>query len=228
MRWPADMQDADQREQPARRIEIDVDLAVQALAQQFGALVVQAAPAHVDGLDARRARGLDGLVVGLADGEVVAHHAAERQQRQRHGVERPVGLVENLHLQPVLGDREMQVVGAREIARRAEGVVLQQVVDGHGALVLDLRGAADHRRVVERDAGQTFAGPFALRGILLGIVGHARWPPPPVRTAPGWPPGAGRRSARGRRAPRPRRDAPPPDRWRPALRRRRKSARYVS
>ena len=51
----ADMQDADQGEQPTRGVEVDLDLAREPLAQQLGAFVVQAAPAHVDGLDLARA-----------------------------------------------------------------------------------------------------------------------------------------------------------------------------
>ena len=50
-----DVQDADQREQAPRGVEVELDLAGQALAQQLGAFVVQAAAAHVDGLDLRRA-----------------------------------------------------------------------------------------------------------------------------------------------------------------------------
>src|SRR3546814_18722894 len=69
------------REQPARGDEVDLDLAAEAFLQQLGAFVVQAAPAHVDGLDARRTRRLDGFVIGLADGEVVADDAAERDRK---------------------------------------------------------------------------------------------------------------------------------------------------
>ena len=45
----------DQREQPPRRIEIDFDLAVEPVHQRLRALVVDAAPAHVDRLDLARA-----------------------------------------------------------------------------------------------------------------------------------------------------------------------------
>src|SRR3546814_6945271 len=93
------------------------------------------------------------------------------------------------------------MVGAAVVAERPEEVVLQQIVDRHCPLVLDLGTAADDRAVVQRDVGQ----PFGRRHFLLGVVGHARWPCFGVRKAPGWPPGAGRPSARGHRAPPPRR-----------------------
>src|SRR3546814_20211699 len=73
-------------------------------------------------LDARRTRRLDGFVIGLADGEVVADDAAERRQRQDHRVERPVGLVEDVELQAGLGDRKAQVGGTAVGAERPEEV----------------------------------------------------------------------------------------------------------
>ena len=56
--------------------------------QQAAALVVQAAPAHVDGLDLGGGLGLDRLVIALADQEIVLHDAAERRQRQHDVLER--------------------------------------------------------------------------------------------------------------------------------------------
>ena len=51
--------------------------------QDFGALVVDAAPAHVDRLDAARRAGADRLAVAVADQEVVLHDLAERRERER-------------------------------------------------------------------------------------------------------------------------------------------------
>src|SRR6185437_16237880 len=76
------MQDADQREDAARRVVIDVDLALEPLAQQRRAFVVQPAAAHVERLDLRRRRVADRLVVALADQKVVPDDAAERRERQ--------------------------------------------------------------------------------------------------------------------------------------------------
>src|SRR5271154_6631026 len=83
----SDVQHADEGEEPARGVEVDLDLVRQPLPQQLRALVVQAAPAHVESLDARRTRGADGGVIVLADQEVVADDAAEGLQRQLHPLE---------------------------------------------------------------------------------------------------------------------------------------------
>src|ERR1051325_4862439 len=78
------MQDADQGEQPARGVGIDLDLSLQPLPEQRGAFVVYAAPAHVQGLDLLRRRLADGLEVAVTDQEVVLDHAAEGREREHH------------------------------------------------------------------------------------------------------------------------------------------------
>src|SRR5215471_16481884 len=76
------VQHGDQREQVARRVEVDDDLVLEPLHQELGALVVQRAPAHVDRLDLARRRGADRRVVAVADHEVVLHDALEWRERQ--------------------------------------------------------------------------------------------------------------------------------------------------
>src|SRR5581483_11071778 len=73
----ADVQHAEQREQAARRVVVDLDAPLELGLQQARALVVEAAPAHVDRLDARGRRALDRLVIALADLEIVPDEAAE-------------------------------------------------------------------------------------------------------------------------------------------------------
>src|SRR6185369_3100769 len=70
IRLHSDMQRADQREQPSRGVEVDLDLARQALAQDLRALVVQSPSAHVDSFDLRRRGGLDRMEIAIADVEV--------------------------------------------------------------------------------------------------------------------------------------------------------------
>src|SRR6185503_18021363 len=61
---------ADEREQASRCGDVDQDLALEPLHEETAAFVMQAAPSHVDGLDARGRRGLDRLVVALAHQEI--------------------------------------------------------------------------------------------------------------------------------------------------------------
>src|SRR5262245_54749769 len=89
------MQGADEGEQTARRVAVDADLALEALYQNAAALVVQATAPHVDGLNARRRRGADGLVVALADDEVVFDDTPQRRQREHHREWLPPSLLGN-------------------------------------------------------------------------------------------------------------------------------------
>ena len=101
---PLPVQDADQREQPARGFEIDPHLALQALLQRARAFVMDAAAAHVDGLDLVRRRGADRLVIAVADHEIVLHDPAERRQRQQMRHHRRAVLAADVEHQPVAGD----------------------------------------------------------------------------------------------------------------------------
>src|SRR5882757_1384145 len=83
-----DVQHADQREQPPRGIEIDLDLVVETLLEHLGAVVVQASPRHVDGFDLGRCRTANRLVVTIADREIISDRTAERGEREHDGVER--------------------------------------------------------------------------------------------------------------------------------------------
>src|ERR1700688_3138922 len=80
---PFPVQHADQREQPAGGFEIDPHLALQALLQRARAFVVDAAAAHVDGLDLVRGRSADRLIIAVANHEIVFHDSPERRQRQQ-------------------------------------------------------------------------------------------------------------------------------------------------
>src|SRR5690606_10636342 len=67
---PANMQHADEGEQAAGGVEIDIKLVGDALLQHFGGLVVDAAPPHVDGFDLAGGGVANRLIVAVADGEV--------------------------------------------------------------------------------------------------------------------------------------------------------------
>src|ERR1700677_1470980 len=74
------VQDGDQREQPAGGFEVDPYLALQAFLQSARTFVVDAAAAHVDGLDLVRRPGTNRLIIAVADSEVVLHDPPERCQ----------------------------------------------------------------------------------------------------------------------------------------------------
>ena len=70
MRLTLPVQDGDRREQPAGGFEVDPDLAIQPFLQGAGTFIVDAAAAHVDGLDlvrgiSARHKGLPVLVLTM-------------------------------------------------------------------------------------------------------------------------------------------------------------------
>src|ERR1700743_444341 len=69
------MQDADEREKAARGFEIGLYLAGEPFDQKFGAFIVDRTPPHIQGFDLRRRRRADGLVVAVADQEIILHDA---------------------------------------------------------------------------------------------------------------------------------------------------------
>src|SRR5581483_3364437 len=111
-RLAAEVQRADQREQPTRGVEVDLDLAFQAFPQHLRTFVVQAAPAHVDRLDLRRRGGADRAVVAVADLEIILHDPAERRERQDEAVEVAIPGVADIDDQAILLDAEAQMIGA--------------------------------------------------------------------------------------------------------------------
>src|SRR5690606_14178341 len=174
------MQDADQGEETAGGVEIGIDLALQAFAQQFRSLVVDAAPRHVDGLDLRRRRALDGLVVAVADLEIVLHDPAEGRERQDDLAERRCLFVADVEDQAVLldGEHELErplVVGG---AHRGEDVLLDQVEDRDLALMLDIRRPAHHAALVELHVDEAVA---------VGWAAFAHAAPSRIDTDSAWP-----------------------------------------
>jgi hypothetical protein len=147
---------------------VDLDLFLEALHQQLGAFVVQAAPAHVDRLDLARRRGADRLVVAVADQEIVLHDAAQRREREQMRHQRRAVLAPDVEHQPVLADRKMQHVGPAVVIDRRERIVLDQVVDRDRALVLDVRAGAPDGAFVQRDLDEP------LRRLVGGVAAHLR------------------------------------------------------
>src|SRR5690606_4174865 len=177
------VQHADQGEQAPRRLGVEADLALERLCELFRALVVQAAPAHVDRLDTAGRGGADRLEIALADHEVIFDQPAKGPHRQRDlAAVRTVRVVDGED-QVRLAQRQFDLVGAAKAVHQLEGVALQQVEYRDLALVLDLAAPA-------HDAGRIEADADDPRG--LGRA-HSRPGPRRSATARAWP---SRRSAR--------------------------------
>ena len=82
------MQDADEGEQAAGRVCIDLGLAFKPLLQHPRPFVVNPAPCHIDGLDLLCGGLADRLIIAVADGEIIADRAAEAAQRQDQRLQR--------------------------------------------------------------------------------------------------------------------------------------------
>src|SRR5260370_20670540 len=116
---PSYVQHAQQGEQPARGVEVDINLARELLSQQLRAFIVQAAPSHVDRFDPRRTGRADRRVVTLADQEVIANDPAERLQRHREAVEDVVAGGSDLDDEAAFLEADLQVERSRQPRRRA-------------------------------------------------------------------------------------------------------------
>src|SRR3954454_21122792 len=152
------MQREDQREQAPGGVVIDQNLAAEPLHQKLGGLVVQPAPAHVDGFDLRGHRGADRLEIAVAQEFVVADHAPERTEGEEMGYHRRAVRRPDLEAELLFDKPKMQRVRPLVLVRDRERVGLQDVVDRDGALVLLIRVAAPDRRLVERHCDETIAG----------------------------------------------------------------------
>src|SRR4051812_2016151 len=145
-----DVQHADQGEQPPRRVEVQLDLAVEAFLEQLGRLVVDRAAGHVDRLEALGRIGADRFEIAFADREIVAHRPLEAGEAEADRLERAAFLVLDLDGEAIVLDaqqdpeRSFLALGPKEI-------VLEQVEDRDLALLLDLVAAADDRPLVKLD-----------------------------------------------------------------------------
>src|SRR5690606_32001449 len=88
---------------------------------------------------------------GRAHREIVADQRPHGADRQQHLRQRPLVLVADIQDQAALANADPQTVRTRRRAGQAELVLIEQVVDGDGALVLDLSAAADRSVFFKRD-----------------------------------------------------------------------------
>src|SRR6266567_545375 len=127
-----------QREDAPRRVEIHLDLAVEAVAQEVRAVVVQPAPSHVDGLDPCRRRLANGGVIGLAELMVVLQHAAKRREREEYAPVFALIMQPHIQDQTVIRGGENEMIGPARRTFRLEMILFQDVVDGDVFFLLDL------------------------------------------------------------------------------------------
>jgi hypothetical protein len=139
------MQHADEGEQAPGGVEINFDLAGKPVHQGLRAFIVQAAAAHIDGLNLAWRRVPDRLVIALADHVIITDHAPERGQREDMGDDRPVVFTTHRKDEAAIHGRNFQLVGsAFFVTHCAERVLIDQIEDRDCALVLDIgRRAAD-------------------------------------------------------------------------------------
>src|SRR5260370_1084037 len=152
---PPQMQHANQGKEAPCCVEIDLDLVGEPLDQQRGPLVVQGPPADVDRLDLRQARTADRFVIAVADHKIIFDDAAKRRQRQSDRFVRAVRYRADFDVQPVLLDRQMQMVGPVAAGSRRKTVLFEEVENRDRPLVLDVRAAADDRMLVQTNAGDS-------------------------------------------------------------------------
>ena len=69
------------------------------------------APAHIQRFDLRRRRGADGLVIAVADQEIILDDAAERRQRQQDAPHARAALARDVEHQAVFLHAQRQAIG---------------------------------------------------------------------------------------------------------------------
>ena len=150
------MQNADQREEAPRGVDVQIGFALKPLLQDAGPLVVDAAPRHIDRLDLAGGELLDRVEIAFADLIVVLHDLPERPQRQMERSRRLLGLGRDVKHQTPFTDRELQAVGSLDRAAaialgQCKGIVFQQVKDRDASFLLDLRCRRRQGAVVDLD-----------------------------------------------------------------------------
>src|ERR1041385_6046742 len=105
------VQHADQREQAARGVDVDLHFVLEPLHQDTRAVVVDGAPSHVERLDLVRRRRADRLIVAVADRVIVFHDTAQRRERKQMRDHRLPVLGADVEGEPIAGEAQVQRVG---------------------------------------------------------------------------------------------------------------------
>jgi hypothetical protein len=149
LRSAFDVQHADEREEPTGRGKIDLNFTIKSFHQQLGCFIVHTAPRHIDGFDFGGTRLANGLIVTVANGEIVFHHPAEAAQAEdEHFMWRIIGAA-NVEDEAAVGDADAQMIwpgiAIAHITQRLEEVVFDQIEDRDAPLLLDIGIAPKYR-----------------------------------------------------------------------------------
>jgi hypothetical protein len=144
-----------QREQPARRIEVHLDLSFETFAQEARAFVVQAAAPHVERFDLRGRRIADRLEVTAADEKIILDEAAKRRERQHDPAMGLTALELHIEDETILGDAQNEPVRPPWRSCWVKMISLQQVINRDLAFLLDLTCTAHDRLLVEFDGEES-------------------------------------------------------------------------
>src|SRR5215475_3165577 len=138
------VQHADQGEQATRGIEIDHHLSLESFHQNTRTVIVNGAPAHIDGFDLVGSRSPNRLIVTVADHVVVLDDAAQRRQREQMRHHGRVVFEPNVENQTIAIYAQVKRVRTIVVSDWCKRVLLEKIVDRDLTLVLDIRiGSAD-------------------------------------------------------------------------------------
>src|SRR5690625_1265495 len=107
-----ELQRADDREEAPRGFLIGLDLAREPPDQDLGPFIMNAAPPHVDRLDAGGRQAADGVEIALADREIILDDAAERAEREVEFADGLGILGADLQHQHAFGHADAEDIGA--------------------------------------------------------------------------------------------------------------------
>ncbi len=117
---------------------IDCNLALEALGQRAATIIVQTATAHIDRLDSGGRCRLYGLVVAIANDEVIADDPLERREREHVGHNLFAVLVVDIENEAIIQGAKYEFVRAAVMVLENKRILVDQIVDCHLAFVVNV------------------------------------------------------------------------------------------
>jgi hypothetical protein len=154
------MQNADQGKEPPGSGEISFHFSVQPFQQHFRRFIMHPAPGHIDGFNLRSCRFANRLIIGIADGKIIADRTAEPAKAKDQGFQQGAIFARYFERQPPVLHRQPQMIRAFMPGRgRAQGfecILLDQIEDGDASLLLNIGIAPQDRGVIKGDIGDAW------------------------------------------------------------------------